>query len=431
MNKVENWKSVKLKFFAKAINGFAFNSNDYCDDGIQIVRIGNIKKDGRVDLSNAKKVPSVFLKLYSSVSLMKNDIVMAMTGATIRKVGRYLDDKPGLLNQRVCKFLPHTIDRDFLWFILQSNSYLEHVFLTAGGGAQANISDVQLLDYKTIIPIPFIQSRIASFLDQETFRIDTLIAKKERQIELLQEKRQAIITQAVTKGLDPNAKMKDSGVEWIGEIPEGWDLIKLKYISTKVNSGKTPRGGSESYQDKGIMLIRSQNVYFDGLRLDDVVFIDEETDQEMRNSRVQPMDVLLNITGASIGRSYYVPKDFPASNVNQHVCIIRPDRIKVITEYLWLCMASSIIQKVVFSFEKGTSREGITFEQIRNFDIPLPMTVEEQSSIVETILAEIDRNDRIVNIIQKSIDLLKEYRSSMITHAVTGQIDIENMEKGK
>ena len=108
-------------------------------------------------------------------------------------------------------------------------------------------------------------------------------------------------------------------------------------------------------------MIRSQNVYFDGLRLDDVVFIDEETDQEMRNSRVEPKDVLLNITGASIGRSYYVPDDFPSSNVNQHVCIIRPDHRKVMTEYLWLCMASSVIQKVIFSNEKGNFKRGDHF----------------------------------------------------------------------
>jgi type I restriction enzyme S subunit len=297
-----------------------------------------------------------------------------------------------------------------------------------GAGGQKRVPSSYLENFKLYLPSLETQKQIADFLDKETTRIDTLIAKKQRQIELLQEKRQAIITQAVTKGLDPTVKMKDSGVEWIGEIPEHWDSIKLKYVSTKVNSGKTPKGGSESYQDKGVLLIRSQNIYFNGLKLDNVVFIDEETDHEMKHSRVKPNDVLLNITGASIGRSYFVPDGFPSSNVNQHVCIIRPNPKKIMTEYLWLCMASSVIQKVIFSTEKGTSREGITFEQINNFEIPLPKKTEEQSLVVENALYKIGRNAEIVEMIQKSIDLLKEYRSSLITHAVSGQIDISKYE---
>lgn len=323
------------------------------------------------------------------------------------------------------------LENEFLYWLLLSDSYTRWAVLESMRVVIPRLNRETMSGYRIPVPPYETQKQIADFLDKETTRIDTLISKKQTQIELLQEKRQSIITQSVTKGLNPNGKMKDSGVEWIGEIPEHWESIKLKYISTKVNSGKTPRGGSESYQDTGVMLIRSQNVYFDGLRLNDVVFIDKDTDQEMSNSRVLPRDVLLNITGASIGRSYYVPQGFPSSNVNQHVCIIRPNHRKVITEYLWLCMASSVIQKIIFSNEKGTSREGITFEQIKNFDIPLPRTIEEQSQIAERILSEIDRNDRTISKIQSSIDLLTEYRSSLITHAVSGQIDITQYEVSK
>ena len=167
------------------------------------------------------------------------------------------------------------------------------------------------------------QQAIANHLDRETARIDALITKKSRFTELLREKRQALITHAVTKGLDPNVKMKDSGVEWLGDVPEGWEVKPLKYLATHIGSGKTPSGGAEAYQDSGVIFLRSQNVYEEGLRLDDVAFISPEIDEEMKNSRVFKNDVLLNITGASIGRSCHVSQDIGPANVNQHVCIIR------------------------------------------------------------------------------------------------------------
>ena len=105
------------------------------------------------------------------------------------------------------------------------------------------------------------QKQIAAFLDKETTKIDTLIDKQEQLITLLGEKRQAIISHAVTRGLNPNVKMKDSGIEWLGEVPEHWEVTKLGYIAKKIGSGKTPRGGSEVYLKEGILFLRSQNVH--------------------------------------------------------------------------------------------------------------------------------------------------------------------------
>ncbi len=149
------------------------------------------------------------------------------------------------------------------------------------------------------------QRAIASFLGRETGRIDTLIEKKERQVELLQEKRAALISHAVTKGLDPDVKMKDSGMEWLGEVPEDWKLKRIKQIASKIGSGKTPKGGSEVYSESGVTFLRSQNIHFDGLRLDDVVFIKESIDEEMFSTRVFSNDVLLNIIGEGDLKPYY------------------------------------------------------------------------------------------------------------------------------
>ncbi len=268
------------------------------------------------------------------------------------------------------------------------------------------------------------QQAIATFLDRETSRIDELIAKKERQIELLQEKRSALISHAVTKGLDPNLKMKDSGVEWLGEIPEHWEVKKVKNVVLKIGSGKTPKGGSEVYVDSGIMLIRSQNVHFDGLRLDDIAFIEPEIDAEMANTRVIPGDTLLNITGASLGRCCIMPANHDLANVNQHVCIVRPRKDIIDPHFLYFTMCSHPLQSQIFANENGTSREGLNFEQVSNLLIPFPPGIIEQQAIIGKVITNIQKMDINIAKVNRSIDLLREYRTALISAAVTGKIDL-------
>ncbi|MDR4509750.1 MAG: hypothetical protein MRJ65_16210 [Candidatus Brocadiaceae bacterium] len=188
------------------------------------------------------------------------------------------------------------------------------------------------------------QQQIADFLDKKTAQIGELIGKKEELIRLLKEKRTAVINRAVTYGLDENGCLrqkpenlpapgwKPSGIDWVGDIPEGWKIFKLKYLTYKIGSGVTPKGGATIYQSEGIPLLRSQNIHFDSLRLDDVVYISEEIHNSMITTEVQEGDVLFNITGASIGRCNYWAEKKERANVNQHVCIVRPTKI-ILTKF--------------------------------------------------------------------------------------------------
>jgi type I restriction enzyme S subunit len=194
--------------------------------------------------------------------------------------------------------------------------------------------------------------------------------------------------------------------------------VRLKFTVSKIGSGKTPLGGTETYVSSGVMLIRSQNVHFDGLHLDDVVFIDEETDEQMSFTRVQPTDVLLNITGASIGRCTVFPKNAPRANVNQHVCILRPDQRRVIPEFLNFSLQSPQVQCAIFAGENGSSREGLTFPQVGNLAIVLP-TKDEQQAIAGYLYRETGRLDALVAAKESWLELLAEKRRALITHAVT------------
>ena len=118
-------------------------------------------------------------------------------------------------------------------------------------------------------------------------------------------------------------KYKDSGIDWLGVIPENWEVKRIKDAITKIGSGVTPKGGSETYVNEGIPLIRSQNVYNDGLRLNNVSFITEEVHNKMKNSQLKPLDILINITGASIGRTCIFPVTIKTANINQHIIYLR------------------------------------------------------------------------------------------------------------
>jgi type I restriction enzyme S subunit len=200
--------------------------------------------------------------------------------------------------------------------------------------------------------------------------------------------------------------------------------VKLKYLATKIGSGKTPRGGNEVYSESGVVFLRSQNVYDDGLRLDDVVFIDHAIDEEMAQTRVRPGDVLLNITGASIGRTAIVPRDLPPSNVNQHVCIIRPCA-KADPRFVSYALKSLGIKDQIRSFETGSSREGLNFEQVGSLSICIPSAPHQQQLVSSFLDRRTAQIDGVIAKKQRMIDLLHEKRQALISEAVTRGLDPE------
>ena len=169
------------------------------------------------------------------------------------------------------------------------------------------------------------------------------------------------------------------------ELPEGWELIRLGNISNRIGSGSTPRGGKSVYTGSGIPFLRSQNVWNHGLELSDVAYIPEEIHQKMSNTVVQPNDVLLNITGASLGRCTIYPDGLGEANVSQHVTIIRPTDAPT-SFYLHLCLLSPYIQELVWGRQVGMAREGLSKKVLELFEIPLPPLAEQKR-----IVAKVDQ----------------------------------------
>ncbi|HDL86725.1 MAG TPA: restriction endonuclease subunit S, partial [Candidatus Acetothermia bacterium] len=213
------------------------------------------------------------------------------------------------------------------------------------------------------------------------------------------------------------------GVEWLGEVPEHWEVKRLGNLAEKIGSGKTPRGGAETYQSEGVLLLRSQNIHDSGLRLSDAVFIDETIDEGMDSTRVHTGDVLLNITGASLGRCSIANAGLLPANVNQHVCIIRVIKSIASPRFVHRSVSSRPLHEQIFSFENGSSREGLNFQQVRSLMLALP-PITEQLIIADFLDRETAKIDTLVAKVEITIERLREYRAALITAAVTGKIDV-------
>ena len=338
-----------------------------------------------------------------------------------------ISEYDGIVSPAYFVFDLHGVMPSFFHRAIRSKQYVPY-FGQASDGIRVGQWDLSIPRMKEIPfavpPLPE-QEQIVRYLDSMTAKINKLIRAKKKQIALLQEQRQAIINQAVTKGLDPNAEMKDSCIDWIGEIPKDWRMPHLSFLTTKIGSGKTPRGGAEIYQESGVRFIRSQNVYFNRLVTDNLQYISESIDATMPSTRVLKDDVLLNITGASIGRCCVYRSELRA-NVNQHVCIIRCRKKLIIPDFLASVLYSHIGQEAIARCQNEGNRESLTFPQIGAFFIPLP-SIEEQKRILASIDGKTRPIEDTIERINKEIDLLGEYKQSLVSSLVTGQIDVRNI----
>ena len=331
-----------------------------------------------------------------------------------KAIAKNLENGAGFATSEVLVFRPYNdgIEARYLRYLFCSEDFRHKAIASmTGAGGLRRVSERAVLDFPLRITNLATQRQIADFLDRETARINLLIEKKQRLVALLGEKKEAELLRLEKRLFSDESKVS-----------------RLSYHVTKVGSGKTPSGGATVYQDSGVLFLRSQNIRNDGVSLTDAAYISEEIDAEMTNSRVQPCDVLLNITGASLGRCAIAPNDLPPANVNQHVCIIRPMK-HLLPEYLHILFLTPRMQGVIRAEAFSAGREGLNFESIRNMRIPVPGLLETQCEIADQIKSISRRDQNILDANERSIDRLEEYRSALITSAVTGQIDVQTYAK--
>ena len=346
-------------------------------------------------------------------------IIIAMYGASVGNASISLID--GCVNQACCVLSSPSCNLHYAFYVIKSaQSYLVR---KAVGGGQPNISQETIKQLWLPLPPLSTQDIIVRNLDATCSKIDDLLTSVHASIEEYKKLKQAVITQTVTKGVRGEREMKDSGVEWIGEIPAEWSITKIKSGVTKIGSGKTPSGGAETYTDSGVIFLRSQNIYDCTLNLESPTYISPEVDATMKSTRVLPDDVLLNITGGSIGRCSIVPKTLGLANVNQHVCIIRTNSLIFLPKYMQYFWVSALGHLAIDLYQTGGNREGMSADAIRNTPIPYA-PLQEQKEIADYLDAKCAEIDRLIAKKEQLVKELESYKKSLIYEVVTGKREV-------
>ena len=272
-------------------------------------------------------------------------------------------------------------------------------------------------------PAPVEQELICAFLDRETAKIDTLIAEQQRLIELLQEKRQAVISHAVTKGLNPNAPMKDSGVEWLGEVQEHWEVKPLKHLTRQISVGVVVEP-SKYYDDQGtVPALRSLNIKAGEIQMDDCVYITEESNEILKKSRLCAGDLVVVRTGQP-GTCAVIPDELDNCNCIDLIFIRKPRDGD--STYLMLSLSSESSRYQYAAGAEGAIQQHFNVKTASELVVPWPPE-EEQSQIRDWLMRKTSDVDRLTSIAVQSIELLEERRSALISAAVTGQMDVRGL----
>jgi type I restriction enzyme S subunit len=266
------------------------------------------------------------------------------------------------------------------------------------------------------------QAQIADFLDHETAKIDELVAEQRRLMELLKEKRQAVISHAVTKGLNPDAPMKPSGIEWLGEVPAHWEVVPLKHLCALIKDGTHL---PPARVDDGVPLLSVRNL-IDGkfVLRDDDSMIAEESYQELCRAFVpRTDDVLLAIVGATLGKTAVIPSGLGSFHIQRSVAIFRTRSELFRPQLLNFVFQSSSFQSLLWEQVGFSAQPGIYLGTLQEIRIPIP-PVYEQNEIVESISSRTDELTELTAEAQRAIALLQERRTALISAAVAGQIDV-------
>lgn len=316
------------------------------------------------------------------------------------------------------------LTRDYLGYLVSANFFIEQVIARSTGVSYPAINASELVTIHVPLPPLPEQTCIAAFLDCETTKIDTLIAEQRRLIDLLKEKRQAVISHAVTKVLNPDAPMKPSGIGWLGDIPRHWEVTPLKWLTDPerpIMYGIVLPGPDAG---EGIPILKGGNVRPSRMNLSSMARTTAEIEAPYARARLKAEDLVYSIRG-SIGDCEIVPAELAGSNITQDVARVATANSVCGPWARWALLASAIRDDLA-SGSLGAAVRGINIFDLKRASIPTPPHCE-QVDITTFLDAETAKIDTLTNEALRAIDLLQERRTALICAAVTGQIDVRQL----
>ena len=350
-------------------------------------------------------------------------VLTAGDGVGVGRVFHYFNGKFAA-HQRVYIFTNFKkSSAKFIYYYLKSNLAFE-VLRSNAKSTVDSLRRPMLANFIVSLPSLEEQEKIVEFLDQKTTEIDAIIEKKKQQIQLLQQYRQCLITETVTRGLNPNVKMKDSGVDWIGQIPEHWNVSKIKY--TTYVKGRIGWHGlkSDEFIDEGPYLVTGTDFKNGKVDWETCYHISEKRYKEAPEIQLRENDLLITKDG-SIGKLAMVEGKPEKAILNSGIFVTRPLRNEYISKFLFWILSSDVFKKFIEYFSIGSTIKHLYQETFVNFSYPLP-DLKEQEEIVRYLDEKTSKIDIAINSIQNQIEIIAQYRELLIYEAVTGKIDVRN-----
>lgn len=428
----DSWEATTFRYFINILTDYTANGS-FGDLSKNVEYIGHKSyarlirlTDLREDLNNANGV-WVNEKAYnylSKSSLYGGELLLANVGAysgyscIMPKV-----DYPATLapNMFLIKQYKKDLNTKYLWHLLSSKMFFNYLQIVALSSAQPKLNKENIRQTPIVIPPIIEQEQIAKYLDWKCGEVDRIVEVRERQIKLLAELLTSIISRAVTRGLNPNAPLKDSGIDWIGQIPEHWEVRKISRIFSKIGSGTTPKSGNEDYYAEN-----GENWLQTGDLNDSYI---NDTSKKItikalddHSLRFYPEgSIVMAMYGATIGKLGLLNIK---TTTNQACCVMAGNKVYH-SKYGFNTLLAARTHILTLAY--GGGQPNISQDTIKTIKLPVP-TIDEQQQIADYLDKKTAEIDSAIDKFKVQIDKLKEYRQALITEVVTGKIDVRGIE---
>jgi len=326
---------------------------------------------------------------------------------------------------------PRTVNSEFLHKYILTPTVIEDLNASTIGAKMPRVGWEDMAALAVTLPPHKEQTQIARFLDHETARIDALIEEQQRLIELLKEKRQAVISHAVTKGLDPTVPMKDSGVEWLGEVPAHWNVIRL---GQNIRTRKGFAFSAADFSDEGAAVVKASDIKNHSIN-EPSTFIGFEFLKKTPNAILKKGNLVLSTVGSTpdvknsaVGQIGCVPQHLDGALLNQNTVIFEPTDARVSSEYLFFALLTTAYRDHLDLNAHGTANQAsLSLSDMLSFCIPLP-DLDEQKTISSELSRVLENVKALERESESLVGLLTERRSALISAAVTGKIDVRGWQ---
>ena len=417
----ESWKVRPLKYLAKC-NQDVLLETTAPDYSFRYVDIGSVTYERGITGYQELRFEDSPSRARRKVSV--GDTIISTVRTYLKAIAIISDSENVIVSTGFAVYTPdEAIYPQYLYYFCKSEGFVQEIDKNSYGIAYPAINTDLLSRICIAYPCYEEQQAIADFLDKECAQIDSITADLEKQIELLQQYKKSLITETVTKGLDKSVPMKDSGVEWLGKIPEHWDVEPIKYRVTFHNGDRGENYPSKSeLQSEGIPFINAGHLEGDGLNMDNMDYISEEKYRIMGGVKLRSGDILYCLRG-SVGKNAIV--DTNQGTVASSLVAIRSVRISA--KYLYYCLNSHIEEVQRYLWDNGTAQPNLSADNLGKYKICIP-PVEEQMTIVEYLNNICSQIDNLIIGKRKQLSTIQQHKKSLIYEYVTGKKRVKEVQ---